>query len=621
MKQLNKMFMAASLMAATFLGTYAADVTFTITVDDPAAVTIALPDGNTEVSETNTITVPEWSYVTVSAVEGYGITSVVNKVGTPQSFWGNSWYLYVDSSMEGEEYAVTTYNLDESRTSTFTLGLDDPEKVMVMMGKENSQTYFPSGLVAGENTVKYNPELENFLSIMPAQYGGLIYKVEMDGEVVSPNTYGNYLFKITEGCNVNVTAIVPDIDINVKFEYAEGSEGCIDHIAVDGEEVSGFDGSTLSMKAGHKLTVYRNKDFDIKDYTVNNGDKQYWYGNYVDIPAAFLMADATLTFTAVPITPVNFTLTVDNPENVEFYNSTYPSGADYLLQVVAGTQQMTVPDNNAVISWKAVPNCYVEKVLLNGEEYKDLSYINLKEGDVVEVTTGQYSFDNQAVLWIAPSEYLEWDYSYYCDRNYNRVPVKEGYQEIGFYDELNPFVFTFSVNDKGGTLWKKLYCNNEIVEPTSWGGYEENLVDRAVYKFFTDQEPVVCGVMFNIVDNADFTAVHDLIVPVEDFGSEIECFAGTLFALTPGEGKELTVTVGDNAVPADEDGMVYFVVSDPATTVTVVSETVGIDSVTVGDRENAPVYNTLGVKVGVRSGLDRLPAGVYIVEGRKIVVR
>ena len=33
------------------------------------------------------------------------------------------------------------------------------------------------------------------------------------------------------------------------------------------------------------------------------------------------------------------------------------------------------------------------------------------------------------------------------------------------------------------------------------------------------------------------------------------------------------------------------------------------------------VYNMLGVKVGVRSGIDRLPSGIYVVNGRKIVVR
>ena len=53
MKQLNKMFMAASLMAATFLGTYAADVTFTVKVNDPESLTITVAGQQLDVQDSN----------------------------------------------------------------------------------------------------------------------------------------------------------------------------------------------------------------------------------------------------------------------------------------------------------------------------------------------------------------------------------------------------------------------------------------------------------------------------------------------------------------------------------------------------------------------------------------
>lgn len=622
MKQLNKMFMAASLMAATFLGTYAADVTFTVKVNDPESLTITVAGQQLDVQESNVITAKEYGYdVSVVPVEGYSISSVVNKAGTPQSVWGGSWYPGVTADMEGEEFTVTTYNIEASRTATFTLGVDDPSLVTLFLGTQNSQNYTPAGIEAGDNTVKFNPETENWLSVMPKEYGGLIYKVTKDGETIMPNTWGNYMTEISEGCNVDITAIVPDIDITVNFEYSEGSEGCINHVAVNGSGVSDFNGKSLSIKAGSGLAIYGNIDFDIKDCVIN-GVPFSWYGDYIDIPGSFLMEDATISLTAVPITPVNFTLTVDNPQYVQFFNSSYPSGTP--MEVVAGSQDMKVPDNNAVISWKAAANCYVEKVVVNGEELDvtKTSYVNIKEGDVIEVASGHYVLDNTAVLWLAPSDNLLWNLSYYMDSKYDRYELVEGYQLIEFYDAMNPFSFSF-YDDGDDSLWRKLYCNDEIVEPNDWGGYSDLKIGNGdVYKYFTNSAPQECSVTFEITGNADsFAVCKDLIVPVKDFSAPVGCFAGTLMEIIPSENAQISVSIDNVELSSDENGRYSFTVADASTTVKVTATEVGVDSVAESENADANVYNMLGVKVGVRSGIDRLPSGIYVVNGRKIVVR
>ena len=262
--------------------------------------------------------------------------------------------------------------------------------------------------------------------------------------------------------------------------------------------------------------------------------------------------------------------------------------------------------------------------MVNGEELDvtKTSYVNIKEGDVIEVASGHYVLDNTAVLWLAPSDNLLWNLSYYMDSKYDRYELVEGYQLIEFYDAMNPFSFSF-YDDGDDSLWRKLYCNDEIVEPNDWGGYSDLKIGNGdVYKYFTNSAPQECSVTFEITGNADsFGVCKDLIVPVKDFSAPVECFAGTLMEIIPSENAQISVSIDNVELSSDENGRYSFTVADASTTVKVTATEVGVDSVAESENADANVYNMLGVKVGVRSGIDRLPSGIYVVNGRKIVVR
>jgi hypothetical protein len=70
-----------------------------------------------------------------------------------------------------------------------------------------------------------------------------------------------------------------------------------------------------------------------------------------------------------------------------------------------------------------------------------------------------------------------------------------------------------------------------------------------------------------------------------------------------------------DAAPAKYETAAYFnfLVKDSAS---------GITSATIQrDMENDVVYNLQGIKVGTRSQLKALPRGIYIIGGKKLVVR
>ena len=80
----------------------------------------------------------------------------------------------------------------------------------------------------------------------------------------------------------------------------------------------------------------------------------------------------------------------------------------------------------------------------------------------------------------------------------------------------------------------------------------------------------------------------------------------------PARGKELTIVVPADAFEsfmADASWSAYTILSDGQTGVSTVA-TVATDT---------PVYNLHGQRVGSISTLRELPAGLYIVNGRKVM--
>ena len=66
-----------------------------------------------------------------------------------------------------------------------------------------------------------------------------------------------------------------------------------------------------------------------------------------------------------------------------------------------------------------------------------------------------------------------------------------------------------------------------------------------------------------------------------------------------------------------------FTVADPATTVTLADKSSGVENVVIATEADASaaVYTLMGVRVGTRAQLSTLPAGIYVLNGQKVIVK
>ena len=207
-----------------------------------------------------------------------------------------------------------------------------------------------------------------------------------------------------------------------------------------------------------------------------------------------------------------------------------------------------------------------------------------------------------------------------------------GYNLVEFYDGYNPFALSWaSSNSEVG----KAYLNDTLLEPMNEGSqtFELALEDRDVVKLFLSNEPVECNVSFTVGEGLDASVVRDIIKTVEDWRNGFSCFGGTAVVVSEA-GTALDVKVNgvkvqpvDNTAKANDPQAVLdnansyeFVVNDPATTVEISKASgTGIDSVSDMESGSVAVFNLQGMKVA--DSLENVPAGIYIVAGKKVVVK
>ena len=167
---------------------------------------------------------------------------------------------------------------------------------------------------------------------------------------------------------------------------------------------------------------------------------------------------------------------------------------------------------------------------------------------------------------------------------------------------------------------RSVYLNGERCAPTTNGGtaFElHNLKNGDIIKIYPNGAPEVCHVTFDVAEDVEpFTATHDIIKEF-DVEDGLECFAETRVTIIPGEDSHILVSVNDNKVEKDEENSSYiFTVEGNDKVVIKNSATVGVNEIASHDEEEKTIYNLQGIRV---EDLGNLPAGIYIVNGKKVV--
>lgn len=642
-------FLASVLAVAST--TAASAMSVTVIVDNPQAVSIVSSkyeyddDGNGRyvytplvdpVQDVNVISSDE-SYLSayVKANDGYAITSV--KQGETEKLYStptDSWNMYMSSYTDGEVYVVSTMNLDEVRTASVEVTVDDPSKVrLARKGNLGGDVV----LTAGKQTVKFDPKTENTFSIMAKSSTSPIYSVKLNGETVSMD-YGQYKMEVKDGDKLDIAANFPDEDYLVKVIVPEGLESVFKGFlrASDNTTYEGnfFEGVPIHAGTSIRMDV-NTTDYYVEDIIVNGVSTQrtYWDG-VIDKPYTFeIKAHAFEDFV--------LEIDVDDPSRVNLYNGGKWGGT--LMQLVAGVNTVTLRESKYGNSFYVEPtdgNIIKSVRIVNGDSEKTQSggNITINKGDKLYITSGVKEPDTKLLIWVDPAAVNSIDKitfnEMYGSKVFGSITVQAGMNEFNYcYSDLTMQMNILTKHPdpipEGYIAWTPYISFNDgdaenlsyLMMRSYYLDGQDAMANGDILRIFYEQ-PVKATVAVTLSEAVEASKISVEVDTraVADWAS-MSLFKGSTVKIIPAtvaDGKTMKCNVDGTPVNADADGNFSFTVTGDHN-VALDMSTTGIDAVgSDADASAKVVYNLQGIRM---PDADNLPAGIYIINGKKVAVK
>lgn len=613
-----KKFYLFLIMLLSVIAPQAADAfSITINVDDASRINVFLNGHQDLVNGDNVFEVKDGDYLSITTQNNAGLVSVSNGDKAVKLDSYSSFNLKLtESEYAGAKLMIKTATLDEMRTASCKVTVDDPSKVTLRL----SRTFTTVQLKSGENEVKFIPGTESTFSISPQSYDTPLYKVTRNS-VAAEAEYGSYTLKnVAEGDVIDIQANYPDIDCAVKFNVNAEGVGFIKSVTVNGNEVTNYLDDNFTVKCGSTISITRNsEDYKLESFKVNGEDKTSDF--YEDSYNIFVTDATTLDITAEKYATFKATVDIDDVSHATVYKGY--SYYDDAFDMKNGKNEIEVSEKQPLISLVAKDGYYFTSVNDGTTEYTDQSTseinVDVTDGMVLKVVTAAIVRDKKALVYVddrsATSSMV------FSRGDYNKIEIGTGYNELEFYKGDNPFSVTVYANTK------KVYKNDVAVDPTYSGGsyFRFSLEDGDVVKMFFTKTPATVKADITANGGAEnLSVVKDRIQPVADFSAGISCLEDTELAFAAKEGYSIkALTVDGTAATAEADGTYKVVVKADANIVVDLQTASGISSVTNADASRtANVYNANGVLVlknATPEQTAKLAKGLYIINGKKVV--
>ena len=613
-----KKFYLFLIMLLSVIAPQAADAfSITLNVDDASRINVFLNGYKDVVNGDNVFEVKDGDYLSITTQNNAGLVSVMNGDKAVKLDSYSSFNLKLtESEYAGAKLIIKTATLDEMRTASCKVTVDDPSKVTLRL----SRTFTTVQLKSGENEVKFIPGTESTFTISPQSYDTPLYKVTRNS-VAAEAEYGSYTLKnVAEGDVIDIQANYPDIDCAVKFNVNAEGVGFIKSVTVNGNEVTNYLDDNFTVKCGSTISITRNsEDYKLESFKVNGEDKTSDF--YEESYDFFVTAAATFDITAKKYATFKATVDIDDVSHATVYKGY--SYYDDAFDMKNGKNEIEVSEKQPLISLVAKDGYYFTSVNDGTTEYTDQSTSEIKvdvtDGMVLKVVTAAIVRDKKALVYVddrsATSSMV------FSRGDYNKIEIGTGYNELEFYKGDNPFSVTVYANTK------KVYKNDVAVDPTYSGGsyFRFSLEDGDVVKMFFTKTPATVKADITANGGAEnLSVVKDRIQPVADFSAGISCLEDTELAFAAKEGYSIkALTVDGTAATAEADGTYKVVVKADANIVVDLQTASGISSVTNADASRtANVYNANGVLVlknATPEQTAKLAKGLYIINGKKVV--
>ena len=613
-----KKFYLFLIMLLSVIAPQAADAfCITLNVDDASRINVFLNGYQDLVNGDNVFEVKDGDYLSITTQNNAGLVSVMNGDKAVKLDSYSSFNLKLtESEYAGAKLMIKTATLDEMRTASCKVTVDDPSKVTLRL----SRTFTTVQLKSGENEVKFIPGTESTFTISPQSYDTPLYKVTRNS-VAAEAEWGSYTLKnVAEGDVIDIQANYPDIDCAVKFNVNAEGVGFIKSVTVNGNEVTNYLDDNFTVKCGSTISITRNsEDYKLESFKVNGEDKTSDF--YEDSYNIFVTDATTLDITAKKYTTFKATVDIDDVSHATVYKGY--SYYDDAFDMKNGKNEIEVSEKQPLISLVAKDGYYFTSVNDGTTEYTDQSTseinVDVTDGMVLKVVTAAIVRDKKALVYVddrsATSSMV------FSRGDYNKIEIGTGYNELEFYKGDNPFSVTVYANTK------KVYKNDVAVDPTYSGGsyFRFSLEDGDVVKMFFTKTPATVKADITANGGAEnLSVVKDRIQPVADFSAGISCLEDTELAFAAKEGYSIkALTVDGTAATAEADGTYKVVVKADANIVVDLQTASGISSVTNADASRtANVYNANGVLVlknATPEQTAKLAKGLYIINGKKVV--
>lgn len=614
-----KKFYLFLIMLLSVIAPQAADAfSITINVDDASRINVFLNGYKELVNGDNVFEVNDGNYLSIYTKQNdIAIKSVFN--GDKELKLENYSTFKVElteSEHTGAKFVVKTATVDEMRTASCKVTVDDASKVTLYL----PGTFSTLPLKDGENDVKFIPGTESVFTVKPASYDNPLYKVTHNS-VAAEAVWNSYtLENVADGDVIDIQANYPDIDCAVKFKVNAEGVGFIKSVTVNGNEVTNYLDDNFTVKCGSNISITRNsEDYKLESFKVNGEDKtDDFYSESYDF---FVTDAATFDITAEKYTTFKATIDIDDVSHATVYKGY--SYYDDAFDLKCGKNEIEVSEKQPLISLVAKDGYYFTSVNDGTTEYTDQSANEIKltvvDGMVLKVVTAAIVRDKKALVYVDDKSATS---SLVFSRGDNkRIEIGTGYNELEFYKGDNPFSITVYASTK------KVYKNDVAVDPANYYGsyYNFNLADGDVVKMFFTKTPAMVKADITANGGAEnLSVVKDRIQPVADFSAGISCLEDTELAFAAKEGYSIkALTVDGTAATAEADGTYKVVVKADANIVVDLQTASGISSVTNADASRtANVYNANGVLVlknATSEQTAKLAKGLYIINGKKVV--
>lgn len=619
MTNLYKSLLAGTLILSGAVSAQAYNIT--IKINDASLVTCALAYQEVElhdgVNEFKDLT--DDAMLQVSPVDGAAFVSY-SKNGVNSSWPNNIWeYLYNDTDYV---YDITVGRVEDLATGVLNVKTDDAEAVYMQLGPAWING-ISSTLTTGDNVIKYIPGAYTYANISSNTYGKPLYQVTANGDVLTPNEGGQYEITLENNMNIEILSKFPDQDVPVVFNYVNDGKNAVSKVELNGEAITNYNDPGFTVKMGDLLKIW----FNTEDYKINkfdfNDTSLTWVSSYYD---AYVTTASEITVDATKYEMYTFTVDVDDASHVVFWKGYSGSGTPVSLN--NGSNTVEISSNNPRITVCSADGYLIDEMTVNGDlaeksyNNKDWIWENIANGDKVVIKSSVVVRDQTFAFWVEDRN--AWSDLSLMDPTWAQIfnPIVTGYNVASRAAwEIDPMYLQGWGNGMDYTKVALYIDDNKL----DWSGNTtlKDISNGNVIKLYTSGVPAACNVEFDVNENASglFTVTKDVINSVDpDFG--FNCLAGTQVSIS--SQTPLVVKVNDRIVDKVEsetrengnDAVYTFVVTADSKVSVEKDRNVGISSIGA-DASETVIYNLQGVRVTNAN----LPAGIYIVNGKKVVVK